>query len=130
MRVTDRFLESANHSTRPDEAAPRRKHWIHQRPKSPTTLELSRHAFKNRSVATVRPNSANVSSHARSGNAVDLNAVFFQDLDHTNVRETFRAAGGERQSNAAAANLPGKPSNVEFEPMIPDFAVPRKTVRK
>jgi hypothetical protein len=47
-----------------------------------------------------RPDGRHVGAHARSNDGVNLDAVFFKNLDDANVGETFRAAGGKNQAQA------------------------------
>src|SRR5438093_578332 len=66
-------------------------------------------------IATVGPQRADVRAHARTGDHVHFDAVFLQHLDHTNVREAFGAAGRERQSDEAAAEIARQAPQVGVE---------------
>ena len=76
----------------------------------------------------MRPQPADVSAHARAGDAIHFDSIFLEHLDHADVREPFRSAGRKREADSAARDLAGETTHVEIEAAVARHSVARKTV--
>ena len=86
-----------------------------QFPSAPAAFHFARELFHLLAIAAHRPNRCDIGAHAGAGNHIHFDAVFFEHLDDADMRETFGAAGGKRQANAAMADFAGKPANIARE---------------
>ena len=108
-----------------NEPPARRERGVDQLEQAPLALQLAGLALEELAVVPEGPQRADVSAHARASDDVHLDAVLLENLQHTDVREAFRTAAGQREAYAAAANFPREPAQVELERHRPHAAAVR-----
>src|SRR5678816_712880 len=115
MRVAERTHQSFLHREVTQKSATRWKSRINQTPEAPTAFQFARESFQFGTVAAVSPARADVGAHARSGDDVYFDPIFFQHLDYANVREAFGGAGRQRETDQASADFPGETAEIFVE---------------
>src|SRR6266545_7700580 len=115
MRVPDGSLQATFDGLTSNETLARREDGVDQPPDTPAPFHFPCQFFHDRAVTTETPNGGDVGPHAASGDRIHLNPVFFQDLDDTDVRQPFRATGGQRQTDSAPTHFPRQPAQVRVK---------------
>src|SRR6185436_10641232 len=118
MRISDRPAQSAHHAPRSQKSAPWRKNGIHQREQAPSAFHLAGDLLETGTVVPMAPNGPDVRAHARSGDAVYLNAIFFEHLDDTDVSKPFCSAAREREPHATTSNFASEAVHMQIESAV------------
>src|SRR5258706_1307296 len=116
--IANRFFQTPFDLFAAKKALPRKNERIDQLEQAPAILDFAGQALHFNAIRAVSPDRTDVRAHAATGHHIDLDAVFLQDLNNTDVSEAARAARRERQANAPPGNLARQAANVGVEVFI------------
>ena len=90
------------------EALPRKNEGIDEIEQPPAMLKFAGLTFHGDAIVAVGPDGTNVGAHTATGHHVDLDPVFLQNLDDTDMRQAASAAGGQSQTDTSVADFAGQ----------------------
>src|SRR5687768_9547059 len=73
--------------------------WVNQFNQTPAMLHFPGETFHCDSIVTIRPDGADIGTHTAPGHYIDIDSVFFQHLNDSDVRQTSGTSGRKRKAD-------------------------------
>ena len=115
MRVTNGAFEALLHFFAAEESLTRQDERVDEIKQSPPMFEFASLTFHRHAIVARRPHRADVGAHAAAGDDIDFDAVFFEDLNDSDVSKTASAAGRKRKPDATMSDLAGQTADIGIE---------------